>query len=153
MRSTRSLALALAAGTLLSGSAALAHPASHHARAPRTAQAQAQASGFDTRGWTMLGEKRVDGRTDSDTINVGRREGRFTKLAVVVEDSDADLSEMTIFFGNGLRYSPDLRQTFRDGSRSRTIDLPGEARYINRITFRYGNVPGGRQAHIQLWAR
>lgn len=153
MRSTRSLALALAAGTLLSGSAALAHPASHHARAPRTAQAQAQASGFDTRGWTMLGEKRVDGRTDSDTINVGRREGRFTKLAVVVEDSDADLSEMTIFFGNGLRYSPDLRQTFRDGSRSRTIDLPGEARYINRITFRYGNVPGGRRARVQVWAK
>jgi len=112
-----------------------------------------QPSGFDARGWTMLGEKQVDGRNDRDVIRVGRMEGRFTKLTVVVEDSDVELYDMLITFGSGQRYSPDMRQVFRNGQRTRAIDLPSEARFINRIEFRYGNLPGGGRARVQVWAK
>lgn len=125
-----------------------------------TAQAQPQAqvqiprqSSFDARGWTLLGEKRVDSARDRDTIRVGRQEGRFTKLAIVVEDSDAELFDMTVSFGNGQRFSPDVKQTYREGSRAKIIDLPGEARFINRIDFRYGGLPGGGKARVQVWAK
>jgi hypothetical protein len=31
------------------------------------------------------------------------------------------------------------------------IDLPGGARVIRRVEFRYGNLPGGGRARVELW--
>jgi hypothetical protein len=33
------------------------------------------------------------------------------------------------------------------------IDLPGGARSIKKVEFRYGNLPGGGRAQLELWAR
>ena len=42
---------------------------------------------WEPKGWTMLGEKRVDSnREDTDRIQVSRWDGRFRKLTVVVLD-------------------------------------------------------------------
>lgn len=38
-------------------------------------------------------------------------------------------------------------------SRSRVIDLPGGARFLRRVDFRYGNLVAGAQAKVELWAR
>src|SRR5262249_10953423 len=46
---------------------------------------------WDSRGWVMLGERTVNGRVDHDRIEVGRYEGRFNKLTLVVENSDMEL--------------------------------------------------------------
>src|SRR5687768_16488043 len=46
----------------------------------------AHAEHFDDRGWTLLGETTVDSRRDTDVIDVGRKEGRFTKITLVVLD-------------------------------------------------------------------
>jgi hypothetical protein len=32
------------------------------------------------------------------------------------------------------------------------IDLPGDARVIRSVEFRYGNLPGGGRAKAELWA-
>lgn len=37
-------------------------------------------------------------------------------------------------------------------SRSRVIDLPGDRRYIDNVTYDYGNIPGGGAADVELWA-
>ena len=39
---------------------------------------------WDSRGWIMLGEQPVNGNVDKDRVNVGRYEGKFNKLTVVV---------------------------------------------------------------------
>ena len=36
---------------------------------------------------------------------------------------------------------------------ARDIDLPGGGRAIRRVEFRYGNLPGGGKAQIELWGR
>ncbi len=36
---------------------------------------------------------------------------------------------------------------------TRTIDLPGDVRAIRDIELRYGDVPGGGRAHVQMWTR
>jgi hypothetical protein len=42
---------------------------------------------------------------------------------------------------------------FGQGSWSRDIDLPGGDRAIRKVEFRYGNLPGGGKAQLELWAR
>jgi hypothetical protein len=108
---------------------------------------------WDRSGWVMLGEQAVRGKRDRDVIMVGRREGRFTRLMVVVEDSDLEVHSMEVVFAGGDRFNPRLRHIFREEDRTRPIDLPGNSRVIERIEFRYGNLPGGGAARVQVWAR
>src|SRR3712207_8197244 len=50
----------------------------------------------------------ISGRVDRDSIGVGRYEGRFSKLTLVVLDSDLELQDFVIHFGDGTRYEPRL---------------------------------------------
>ena len=108
---------------------------------------------WDQKGWTMLGERTVNGRADKDRIDVGREEGKFRKLTVVVLDSDLAMIDMEIKFGRGPTFRPDVKQDFREGTRTRVIDLPGDDRVIKWIEFKYKNLPGGGNAKVQVWAK
>ncbi len=112
-----------------------------------------QNPGWDSRGWTMLGEQTVNGHNDRDRIRVGRDEGRFTRLTMVVLDSDLELTELEIKFGNGQPFRPNVTHYFRENSRTRVIDLPGDQRFIKWIELRYKNLPGGGRARVQIWAQ
>ncbi|MCW5805106.1 MAG: hypothetical protein KIT31_22230 [Deltaproteobacteria bacterium] len=115
----------------------------------------ASADRWDSRGWVKLGERGVDGgrgRVDTDTIVVGRYEGKFSKLTLVVEKSDLQLEGFTVKFGNGSTWSPPgLRHVFRENQRTRIIDLPGDDRVIQSITLSYRNLPGGGKAAVEVW--
>jgi hypothetical protein len=143
----RSLALIL----LLSLSACVA-------RAPGPGRAEARDDRRDARfdarsAWDKLGERWVDGRADRDVIAVGRRDGRFRKIQLVVERSSLELFDVVITFGDGETFSPGTRLVFAPGSSTRVIDLPGGERFIRSVAFRYGNLPGGGRAQIELWGR
>jgi hypothetical protein len=102
----------------------------------------------DAGGWEVLGERTVNGGYDHDAIDVGRADGRFSRVVLEVEGSSLELFDVTITFGDGQKFSPATRLVFDEGTRSRVIDLPGGARVIRRIDFRYGNLPGGGRAHM-----
>jgi hypothetical protein len=104
-------------------------------------------------GWVELGERVVNGKADRDIIHVGRREGRFRQLQFVVERSNLEMYDMIVYFGDGSSYSPPTRLAFHAGQASRVIDLPGGARVIKRVEFRYGNMRDhdGRNARIVLF--
>jgi hypothetical protein len=80
-------------------------------------------------------------RRTRDYIRVGKGEGRFARVMLIVTESDLEMFDMVIQFGNGGRWSPGLRHFFREGSRSRAIDLPGHVRFIRDIELVYGNMP------------
>lgn len=109
--------------------------------------------GWDSTGWTLLGQQSVDGARDRDRIHVGRDDGRFRKLVLVVTDSDLELVELEVKFGRGQPFRPEVRHFFREGSRTRVIDLPGDERVIKWIELRYRNLPGGGRARVQVWAQ
>jgi hypothetical protein len=90
--------------------------------------------------WDKLGERWVDGRVDRDAIAVQRRE-RYSRVRLVVEHSSVKIFDVVVIFGNG--------ETFMPGSLE--FDLPGELRHIDRIEFRYGNLPGGGRAQVEVW--
>lgn len=60
---------------------------------------------------------------------------------------------MDIVFADGDHFSPNTRFVFGKGTTTRVIDLPGGARVIRKATFRYGNLPGGGRATLELWAK
>ncbi|MGE0870249.1 MAG: hypothetical protein AB7P03_16915 [Kofleriaceae bacterium] len=110
---------------------------------------------WDNRGWEKLGEQEVSGRgrEDTDRIRVGRDEGRFRQLMIVVQDSDLELLDFVVEFGRGEAFRPGIRAVFREGTRTRAIDLPGDKRVIKSIQFKYRNLRGGGRAKIQVWGK
>jgi hypothetical protein len=103
--------------------------------------------------WQKLGERVVQGKRDRDHIKVGRRDGRFRRLKLVVDDSAIVLDDVVVTFGDGTRFSPRTRLIFSEDSKSRTIDLPRGDRTIRRIDLVYGNLPGGGRARVEVWGR
>jgi hypothetical protein len=101
--------------------------------------------------WDKLGERWVQGGADRDVIHVGKTQGMYKRIKLVVEHSAIELYDIVIVFGNGEQFSPQTRLVFGPGTTSREIDLPRNARYIKRIEFRYGNLPGGGRAQVEVW--
>ncbi|HEY4056414.1 MAG TPA: hypothetical protein VGM39_07385 [Kofleriaceae bacterium] len=104
-------------------------------------------------GYVFLGEREVNGGGDHDAIHVGRADGRFHAIRLKAEGSSLELHDVLVTFGDGDKFSPPTRLVFREGEWSRDIDLPGGARVIKRVEFRYGNLPGGGRAHLALFGR
>jgi len=108
---------------------------------------------WDKTGWTMLGAQDVAGRRDKDVFPVGRARGFFDRIRLVVKDSDLEMNDVVVTFESGEKFSPKTKQTFKEGQRSRAIDLPGKNRYIKDVTVLYGNLPGSGRAHVEVWAK
>jgi len=106
---------------------------------------------FDHKGWEALGEKTVDGKHDKDTLEIGRDDGRFTKVQFVVHDSDVTFDKVTIVFGNGETMHSANKMTFAEGSRTGAIDLTGEKRFIKSIELKYSNLAGGGKARVVVY--
>ena len=118
---------------------------------PPPPPAPTPAVSWDSRGWQMLGEQQVSGNIDKDRINVGRYEGKFNKLTLVVLDSDLEMLEFKIVFSDRTTYDPKISQYFRENQRTRVIDLPPSETAIQRIDMKYRNLPGGGRAKVQVW--
>ena len=97
----------------------------------------------------LLGTQKIGFAVDRDVLRVGRREGRFSRIALRALDNDIDIMSMKIFYG-GRSGPPDdvqFRGLLRAGQRTQPIDLRGnEPRVIDRIEFVYRARPNFRGA-------
>jgi hypothetical protein len=107
----------------------------------------------DMTGWRLMGDARVTGQFEREIIRIGKYEGRFARVMLVVTESSLEVSDVVIQFGNGQRWSPGLRHSFADGSRSRAIDLPGHVRFIRGVELVHGGIPPGTRAHVEIWGQ
>lgn len=98
----------------------------------------------------LLGQKRIDGRRDRDTIEVHER-GRFRGIAFRVNGGNAVIRDVVVHFENGQRFRPETRELFLNRQMSRVIDLPGRHRDIDRITFRYGSLRPSRRPTVSVF--
>jgi hypothetical protein len=139
---------------LLSGCVVLTKDPQGGAAGPRERRDDRRDARVEARtGWDKLGERWVEGKVDRDVIGVGARDGKFQQVMLVVEKSAVEIYDLSITFGDGSTFSPETRLVFGNGSSSRVIDLPGEKRVIRKVEFKYGNLPGGGRAQVELWAR
>jgi len=117
-----------------------------HGGAPAPAE---PGSGGRFAGWAHLGQRQVSFRAERDVISAAG-EGLFRRIMIVVDDADLEVFNVRIVFQNGGVYSPETRLYFREGSRTRVIDLPGDARAIRRIEFAYKSVRGGGDGRAEV---
>ena len=121
---------------------------------PPSGPATASVAGHpDMAGWRLLGDVWVSGQFEREIIRVGRYEGRVARLMLVITQSNLEIGDVLIQFGNGQHWSPGLRHSFGDGSRSRAIDLPGHVRFIRGVELVHGAVSPGGRTHAEIWGQ
>jgi hypothetical protein len=101
----------------------------------------------------LLGERTVAFKADHDVIQVGRYEGSFRSLVVVVEKNDIELYNVMVVYGNGERDKFKTRYIFRGGTRSRDLQFAAGQRRIHAVEFTYktvGDWQDGR-AHVLVY--
>lgn len=103
--------------------------------------------------WELLGSRRVSFAAERDVIQVGVREGLFSAIKIEVAGGHLEMYNIRLTFGDGDTWSPNTRVTFREGSWSRTIDLPGPARVIRKIEFWYRSRLRRGQATVRVFGR
>lgn len=101
--------------------------------------------------WELLGSRQVNFRADHDVIPVTAKEGWFKAIKIEVDDGNLELWDIRVIFANGETFSPKTRLVFREDSRSRTIDLPGERRFISRVEFNYRSRGRSGKAEVKLY--
>ncbi len=91
--------------------------------------------------WVELGCQQVAliGK-DRDSIRVGRRDGRFEAIRLYARDSDVEILDLKVVYGNGEVDDISVRNRIRAGERTRPLDLKGRERFIDRIDLTYRNV-------------
>lgn len=104
--------------------------------------------------WEKLGSRKVNFGIEKDVIAIGAHEGAFTKLKIQVTGGDLDLKSMVVHFKNGDKKDIGLKHNFTKGSSSRVIDLPGNKRLIQKISFVYDtNNRSNKRATVHVYGR
>ncbi|MFT3980479.1 MAG: hypothetical protein QM687_08420 [Ferruginibacter sp.] len=92
---------------------------------------------FKLAGWRSLGTKTVNYRLDRDVLDVQLRDGVFQQLKFVVRGGSLNMRKVEVHFENGGKQEIELRHNFDRRSASRTVDLKGNNRIIEKIVFWY----------------
>jgi hypothetical protein len=102
------------------------------------ADAQAQRRNRDRDDWVDLGCKKVNFMgADRDSIEVGRREGRFSAIRLEARGNDVEMLDLKVIYANGTPDDIPVRTLIRQGTRTRPLDLRGRERAIHRIDMVY----------------
>ena len=120
---------------------------------PTSAPPPSVAGHPDMTGWRLLGDAWVTGQFPRHIIRVGKYDGRVARVMLVFTNGNLDVGDVVIQSGNGQRWSPGLRSSFGDGSRSRAIDLPGHVRFIRGVELVRGSVSAGGRVHAEIWGQ
>jgi hypothetical protein len=100
--------------------------------------------GRDRDEWVELGCQQVGFRADRDTIRVGRREGRFSAIRVLVRGNAVEMLDLKVVYASGDPDDIQVRSVIRPGDRTRPLDLRGWERAIDRVEMVYRAVPNFR---------
>ena len=87
--------------------------------------------------WEHLGSRTVDYGLDKDVIPVTWRDGAFDAIKFEVKGGALNMHKVIVHFENGGTQEVNTVHTFTKGSWSRTIDLVGNNRLIEKIVFWY----------------
>lgn len=106
------------------------------------------------RGWELLGSQKVGFIADKDVIQVGRKDGDFSKIKLRVKGNEVEFLDVKVIYGNGQPDDIKIRNKIRAGGETRAIDLKGGDRFIRRIELVYRSKPSFKgQATVELWGR
>lgn len=107
----------------------------------------------ETRGWSELGQRWLDGRIEGDVIAV-RHHGRpVAAVKFHAEHGGVELLDVMLVFADGTSFAPPTRLIFTADTWTRPLQLPDGPRVVNRVEFRYRHLTRGHSVKLALWAR
>ncbi len=105
-------------------------------------------------GFSLLGTREVNFRTEQDVITVTRASGLLRRLLIVPRINPVEIYNVRIVFENGPDFDAPVREKLFVGRDRLMIDLPGEARRVRRVEFRYRMITRDiRRAVVELWGQ
>jgi hypothetical protein len=103
--------------------------------------------------WERLGDSRVDGKRDHDTIRVKAR-GGFRAIRFFVQGGEIEFYRVVVHFENGADTDVEVRERIRRDGTTRSIDLPGDSRRIRSVEVWYGKGSwGSSRPQLVLYGR
>ena len=116
---------------------------------------QANIGGKATSHWVMLGSRTIEflGPANLDAMPVSDN-GDYQQLRFKIESRGTTVQEITVtYFDGSQQQLKDLDALMAPGQFSKTIILPGQAKRISRVEYRYGAGTGGSgKGMIKLYA-
>jgi hypothetical protein len=103
--------------------------------------------------WEYLGERTVTDRLDHDVIKVTALRGDFRAIKLAVQWRSVDFHKVVVHYGDGTLREVELREIIPAGGETRVIDLPGDERVIQKVSFWYDARSLGGKAKVRLFAR
>ncbi len=88
-------------------------------------------------GWVFLGERVAAKGGDHDEIQVGVKDGHFAKIQIRVKETAVEIRDLKVHYANGTTEDVQIRALIAAGGESRVIDLKGNGRVIDKVTFWY----------------
>ena len=101
--------------------------------------------------WTYLGDARVDGGLDHDSIHVGITDGKFRAIQLRVNGGAVEFDRVIVHFGNGSEENLAIHQRIPSGGRTGAIDLPGDRRVIQSVEMWYGKSRWEHRPKVTLY--
>jgi hypothetical protein len=91
--------------------------------------------------WEQLGCQKVGFLVDKDVIKVGRAEGKFRSIRLLVSGNKVYMMDLKVIYANGQPDDIPVRDEIRAGGQTRALDLKGERRAIRQIEMVYRSQP------------
>jgi hypothetical protein len=104
--------------------------------------------------WTQLGTRVVDFTLDHDVVNLNNSQDPYTSLRVMVKNGSLNMHKATVHFANGDKQDVTFPDVVTKENAGQTIDLKGNDRVIEKVTFWYDTKNSSNQkATIEVWGK
>jgi hypothetical protein len=103
-------------------------------------------------GAVFLGKREVNFGVDRDTIVVPHAVGPLHQLIVVSQMNPVEVYNIRVLFESGASEDYNLREKLFTTREKLIVDLPGNARRVREVIFRYRSLNNAaRRAVVELW--
>ena len=104
--------------------------------------------------WDKIGTEQVDYTIDHDVVSLNKSQQTYTALKIKVINGTLNVHKATVHFVNGEKQDFELPEVLTEGNDGKLIDLVGNKRLIEKVTFWYDTEnKNNEKAMIEVWAR
>lgn len=102
--------------------------------------------------WVKLGTQVVDFTLDRDVVKASNQ-STFSSLKIKVNNGTVNIHKVTVHYANGESQNIDLPEQLTKENDGKLIDLKGNNRVIERVTFWYDTKNSDdTKAVVEVWA-
>ena len=118
----------------------------------KTQPVMAQVAGEVGKDWTLLGSHKVDHLIDHDEVDLQGNSESISALKFVIKGGTVNMHRCSIHYADG--QTTDVDFDGEDGPGSLVIDLKGESKAVEKITFWYDtDRKSDNRATLEVWGK